>query len=220
MVDASIRLYLAELLGMMRDFDAASDLVREARDVFEDLGQRRWLAASEGTAGLLAWWSGSVETAEHFLSSCFRFSREEGGGDLGEGGRELRPGAPRIRSHRRSSRGRRRDRGWDAGARGGESDRMAKCSEQDHGRKRPIWSSGGLALEAVRVAEGTDFVSLVAPALIDLVECRRLAGAPNDPDHLERAAALFERKGDEVGASNARTLLAASRNVPDGYSSA
>ncbi len=73
-----------------------------------------------------------------------------------------------------------------------------------------------LAFEAVRVAEGTDFVSLLAAALIDLVECRRLAGAPNDPDHLERAAALFESKGDEVGASNARTLLAASRTLPGG----
>jgi hypothetical protein len=64
-----------------------------------------------------------------------------------------------------------------------------------------------LARDSVRLAERTDFVSMFASALIDLAECRRLADDPEDPAVAERASALFEGKGDRVGASRARAFL-------------
>jgi tetratricopeptide (TPR) repeat protein len=214
MVDASIRLYLAELLGMMGRSEEATDHVHEAREVFADLGQRRWLAAAEGTAGLLACWNGALEVAERDLGSCYRFSLEHGGEIWGreaanyarvllELGRideadevavSIAVGTPEHEVESqilwRSVRGRTMAAGGDPGV------------------------GVGLAREGVRLADGTDFVSLLAPALIDLVECQRLAGERTDHALAERASTLFGRKGDEVGASNARTLLAGDRGAP------
>ena len=58
-----------------------------------------------------------------------------------------------------------------------------------------ILASGGdpvagvdVAREGVRLAEGTDFVSLLAPALIDLAECLRLAGEGGEGEARPRSA--------------------------------
>jgi class 3 adenylate cyclase/tetratricopeptide (TPR) repeat protein len=214
MVDASIRLYLAELLGMMQRSEAASHHVREARDVFEDLGQRRWLAASEGTAGLLGWWNGSLEAAERVLSSCYRFSREHGGEIWG---REAATYARVLLQLGRL------DEADEVAA------TIAEGTPPHEVESQIVWRSVrgriaaargdpgagmGLAREAVRLAEGTDFVSLLAPALIDLAECLRIVGEAGGDELVERASTLFERKGDEVGSSDARALLAGPPGAP------
>jgi class 3 adenylate cyclase len=203
-LDASIRLFLAELLGMMKDFDAAFAHVREAREVFEDLGQQRWLAVAEGTAGLITWWSGAPEAAEADFRSCYAFNRDEGGEIWG---REAARFARLLLELGRVD----------------EADEVAAIVEQGTSRfaveGQVAWRSvrartraalgdttEGLRLahEAVGLAEQTDFVSQLATALLDLIECQRRAGGPGEQELAERAWALFERKGDEVGASSAR----------------
>ena len=215
-VDASIRLYLAEILGMMGEFDAATDHVREARELFEDLGQRRWSASSEGTSGLLAWWKGSMEAAERDLGSCYRFSVEHGGEIWG------REAANYARVLLELGRIEEADEVAVSIAEGTpehEVESQILCRSV-LGR---ILASGGdpvagvdVAREGVRLAEGTDFVSLLAPALIDLAECLRIAGESGDVELVERASTLFERKHDKVGAMTARTLLAGPRRTPGG----
>ena len=215
MVDAVIRLYLTELLGMMGRFDEANGHSREVNEVFEDLGQRRWLAAAEGTSGLLAWWSGSLEDAESALGSCYRFSRDYGG--------EI--WAKEAANYARVL----LERGRSAEAAAITETIRAGGLARNDVESKILWKSvssrilaargdaaaGVLAArEGVEAAEGTDFVSLLAPALIDLAECLRLADEPSDPELVERASSLFERKGDEVGASNARTLLATLPGYP------
>jgi hypothetical protein len=214
MVDASIRLYLAELLGMTRDVEGASGHLREAREVFEDLGQRRWLASSEGTAGLLAWWNGSLEAAEQDLGACYRFSLEHGGEIWG------REAANYARVLLELGRIDEADEVVVSIA-GGTPEHEVESQILWRGvRGRIVAARGdpgtgvGLAREGVRLAERTDFVSLLAPALIDLAECRRLAGEASDDELVGRATTLFERKGDEVGASNARAFLTAPRGRP------
>ena len=214
MVDASIRLYLAELLGMMGRFEVATAHVREAREVFDDLGQRRWLAAAEGTAGLFAWWSGSLEVAERDLGSCYRFSREYGGEIWG------REAANYARVLLELGRLDEADEVAITIAAGTAEHEVETQIEWKSVRSRILAARGdagtgvSVGREGVRLAERTDFVGLFAQALIDLVECQRLAGEASDDELVERASTLFERKGDEVGASNARTLLATPRGAP------
>jgi class 3 adenylate cyclase len=203
-VDASIRLYLAELLGMMGRFADASSHVDEVRVVFDDLGQRRWLAAAEGTAGLITWWSGSPEAAEPDLRSCYEFSRERGGEIWG---REAANFARVLLDLGRID----------------EADHVtmtiADGTPEHEVESQIVWRSvrsrvlaargdgaGGmdLARESVRLAEGTDFISLLAPALLDLAWCQRSVDEPGDTELAERATALFKGKGDRVGASISR----------------
>ncbi|HET9672326.1 MAG TPA: adenylate/guanylate cyclase domain-containing protein [Actinomycetota bacterium] len=208
-VDASIRLSLGELLGMMGRFSDATAHVDQARLAFDDLGQRRWLAAAEGTAGLITWWSGSAEAAEADLRSCYEFSRERGGEIWG---REAANFARLLLASGRVE----------------EADHVTRAiadgTPEHEVESQIVWRSvrglvfaargdlaGGvqLAHQAVRLAEATDFVSLLASALLDLARCRRAAGEPGEAELVDRATALFEGKGDRVGASNARGLLAA-----------
>jgi class 3 adenylate cyclase/tetratricopeptide (TPR) repeat protein len=203
-VDASIRLYLAELLSMMNRFGDASDHIGEAREVFEDLGQRRWLAAAEGTAGLVTWWSGSPEAAEPELRSCYEFSREHGGEIWG------REAANFARLLLELGRVEEADEVATTVAEGTADHEIESQIAWRSVRSRILAARGevaagvDLAGDGVRLAERTDFVSLLAPALVDLVECRQLTDEPADPEVAERASALFERKGDLVGASRAR----------------
>ena len=64
-----------------------------------------------------------------------------------------------------------------------------------------------LAEEAVGVADLTDDLNLRADALVNLAESLRLADAPGQAtDALQRAVALYEQKGNVVGAARASTI--------------
>ena len=66
-----------------------------------------------------------------------------------------------------------------------------------------------LAHEAVELAELTDFVSIHADALLDLVEVLTLCGRRSEAaPYAERAAELYARKGHAVGEERARALVA------------
>jgi ATP/maltotriose-dependent transcriptional regulator MalT len=64
-----------------------------------------------------------------------------------------------------------------------------------------------LAREAVALAEETDMLNAHARALIDLAEVLALAGQDGRAE-LERALALYERKGNLVMAERTRSRLA------------
>ncbi len=68
-----------------------------------------------------------------------------------------------------------------------------------------------LGREANALVEQTDALNYRAKALLDLGEILRLAERPNDAnDALERAAELFEAKGNTVAAEKTRRLVIAS----------
>ena len=65
-----------------------------------------------------------------------------------------------------------------------------------------------LAREAVGLAEKTDFHNIHGDALMDLAEVLHLAGrGPEAEPAVQRAVALYERKGNVVSATKARALL-------------
>jgi tetratricopeptide (TPR) repeat protein len=70
-----------------------------------------------------------------------------------------------------------------------------------------------LAREAVYLAGKTDQLDSRAEAHVDLAEVLLLGGRGREAEHeLERAIALFQEKGNEVGERNARRLLARTRS--------
>jgi ATP/maltotriose-dependent transcriptional regulator MalT len=70
-----------------------------------------------------------------------------------------------------------------------------------------------LAREAVYQAGKTDQLDSRAEAHVDLAEVLLLGGRGREAEHeLERAIALFQEKGNEVGERNARRLLARTRS--------
>jgi alkanesulfonate monooxygenase SsuD/methylene tetrahydromethanopterin reductase-like flavin-dependent oxidoreductase (luciferase family) len=69
-----------------------------------------------------------------------------------------------------------------------------------------------LAREAVELARSTDFLNAQGDTLVDLAEILSLAGRPAEAAAaLDEAVALYERKGNVVSASRARSALAAVR---------
>ena len=65
-----------------------------------------------------------------------------------------------------------------------------------------------LAREAVRYADGSQFLWFHADALVVLAEVLGLAGKPKEAaTALEEAVALYERKGNVVSAAKTRALL-------------
>jgi tetratricopeptide (TPR) repeat protein len=66
-----------------------------------------------------------------------------------------------------------------------------------------------LALEAIRLVEQTDLLTRQGDALLDLAEVMRISGRAADSDAAVRGALdRYERKGNVVGAENARLLVA------------
>ena len=78
LAQATCRLEQAWLLAMMKRFAEAEAETTAAREVFEDLGQRRWLAAAAGTAGLIAWAAGRTDEAEERVRHEYRFFHSQG----------------------------------------------------------------------------------------------------------------------------------------------
>jgi ATP/maltotriose-dependent transcriptional regulator MalT len=65
-----------------------------------------------------------------------------------------------------------------------------------------------LAREGVELAEPTDFLNVRATALVDLAEVLLADGRPDEAaDAVRAATALFEQKGNVVGAARSRALL-------------
>jgi hypothetical protein len=65
-----------------------------------------------------------------------------------------------------------------------------------------------LAEKAVRLADETDGLNVIASTRLALAEVQRIAGLDGDADtSIREAIALFERKENTVAASRARTLL-------------
>jgi len=63
----------------------------------------------------------------------------------------------------------------------------------------------------VILAERTDFILLLADALVDLAEVLRPAGT-DDRNQLRRALDLYERKRNAVSAARTRALLEGPRS--------
>jgi len=78
MLEASAALNLALLLGMLTRFDEALVRASACLEIFEDLGQGRWIAQARYFEGLIRWWQGTPAIAEREIRSSYDWYRGRG----------------------------------------------------------------------------------------------------------------------------------------------
>ncbi len=217
MAQAAVRLEVAILLSMLERFDEAREHTVFSRGVFEDLGQRRWLALVSSTDGLVAWFEGDLEEAERRLRTSYLFFRQQhdtanatpAAADLalalcalgrydeaGTLAEEIAKGAGAYDLEPQA--------GW----------RMVKASVL--ASRGELGEAEGLAREAEELIRPTEFLDLHADTLVHLAEVLQAAGRSGEA----RAATLeaitrYDLKGDLAGARRARSLAGRSGSDPD-----
>ncbi len=209
MAAACGRLDLATILAMLGRFEEARVHLADARSVFQDLGQGRWLVAAAITSGVVDWWEGDLRAAEAQIRFGYDLFHERGDAenaaltaeDLARVCYEL-----------------------------GQMEEAAALAEEIKGvmgeydlepqiewrsvlakvlvRRGELEEAERLGLEALRLVKATEFVNLRGIVLLDLAEILRLCGRTDEAVRA-RAAAIdtFEAKGNLVWLERARAWV-------------
>jgi tetratricopeptide (TPR) repeat protein len=207
-VEASVLAQLAYLDAMAGDFESAWEQWRRSRAVLEELGMMVALAARATQPAAIAMMAGDPEAAERELRHGYDALEE-----IGE--RELRSTNAGALAHALYEQ--RRD---------DEALELSQISE-DLAAADDVWSQSlwraarakvlarrdrdplaeELAVEAVRLAATTDFLSGHGSALLDLAEVLAALGRPDEAAaRIEEALALFEAKEDAASITRAERL--------------
>jgi tetratricopeptide (TPR) repeat protein len=201
MLTASILSSLAVLLAMRGEFDEARAQWTRARALWDELGMahNRAIRALDGsTIELLA---GDVEAAERELRTGFHILEEIG--DV-----HFRPtiaaylAATLVQQGNRSAEA--EENAEFAQSHAAEDDIVTQVMWRVASAQ--VQASKQLAQEAVELAAPTDFLDLQATALLSLARVLREAGSPEAADAAARAQAVYELKGNIVGAGWAAQL--------------
>ncbi len=206
-VEASARLVRGTLEAMGGELGRARESLASARDTFEDLGLRFWIA---GPVAYLTGWvellSGEAAAAERELRCGHEALRRMGDRSW------LSSTVAGILAHSLYAQGKYTEAEELAGISGeaaGSDDvfsevvgrgALAKvlCARGDTARAESV------GLEAVRLAEGTDCLQLHGESLMDLAEVYRCSGREADAVALVAdALELYTRKGNTVAADKA-----------------
>jgi class 3 adenylate cyclase/tetratricopeptide (TPR) repeat protein len=207
LLTASILSSLAVLLAMRGEFGEAHEQWARAKAFWDELGmtQNRAIRSLDGaTIELLA---GDIEAAERELRTGYRMLEE-----IGEV--HLRPtiaaylAAALAQGHRPADA---EEIAQFAQSHAWEDDivtqvmwRVALAQVQAHDGHASV--AQRLGREAVELAAPTDFLDLQAAALLALARVLREAGSPEAGSVAARARAVYERKGNLVGAGWAAQL--------------
>ena len=207
---AAARLETAMLLSMLGRFDEARSHAAIARDTFEDMGQRRWLAGAEEISGQIAWAEGRLEDAAREIRTSYVFFRGQDDAanatlsasdlakvlcDMGrfEEAAEL---ADEVRANAGAY-----DLEPQIGWRSVSA--LVATSRGAHQRAEELIRS------ALALVEPTEFLSLHADVLVDLSAVLAGSGRPHDATlALEDAIVRRRRKEDHVGVARAEQQLA------------
>jgi len=201
----------AMLEAMRSNFDEARVLVREADAAAEDFGQRLWLAAG----GMAAW---QIETLARDDEAAERAVRRSCDllEELGEFGYRWVAVADLAASLSALGRLDEADELTQAAEEHASHDDVAAQMLWRQVRARVLARRGQVdeaeqaAREAVSLAESTDMLNMHGDALVDLAEVYALGGRVSDAgQELERALALYQRKGNVVAADGVRSRLEA-----------
>lgn len=209
MTIAALDVVRASLLAGLDRPDDARSCLDAARVVFDDLHQSRWAAALTEVAAEIDWRRGDPRAAEPALRDAHAFFRERGEAmEVALGAADLALLLCDL----------------------GRIDEAAVLAEDVvtdvpgyvletqigwHRINALVLAARGAVEEAVRSAEaalriarGTDFVTIIAGALLDLATVQRAGGRDRLASAaVEEAVVWFERKGDILGARCARTWL-------------
>ena len=205
LTSGELRLRSALVLAGLERFGEADIRLEEASAVFEDLGQRRWVAEASVTGGLIARWSGDPSEAERRIRSAYDAYRTRGevldaalvAGELAFVLAEL---------------GR-----WDDARALMDSIRREmpdyalepkiawqRVSAKLQAHEGEFDEAAALALDAVRSTDDTGFLLLNAGARMDLAHVLGHAGRTAEAvDALDAAIETFASKGHRVGVRDA-----------------
>jgi class 3 adenylate cyclase/tetratricopeptide (TPR) repeat protein len=216
-LEATTLTVLARVAALRRDTDEARELVAAARSVASQLSESLTQAADYITQALIEMAEEKLDAAEQLLRSGYRELEKTGG---------TRPRASVTAMLARVVH--LRGRSEEAAKLTRECEQIAPPDQLDAQLK---WRSiravtlaesdpakaERLANEAVALADSTDQLDSQAEARIDLAEVLRLGGRRREAEReLERAIALYGKKGNDIGVSNAVRLLARLREGPGG----
>ena len=208
LLTASILSSLGALLAMRGGFEEARAQWARARALWDELGMTHYRALGTIDSSAIELLAGDVEAAERELRTGHDMLVEIGDvhlrpmlaaylavvlvekGNLGD--------ADEIASYAESH-------SWEDDIVTEVMWRVARAQIQAHAATAA--DAEPLAREAVVLAERTDFLDLQATALLALARVHREAGAPEAQAVAARAQAVYEQKGNVVGAGWAARLV-------------
>ena len=212
-VTASAFRALGALVAMQGKFEEARELLARDKEILRDLGLTVTLAVAGEPAAIVELLADQPENAERELREGYEMLAE-----LGEKSSFSTFAALRAKAFYMQG------KYDDALEMTEHSERAAAADDvsthvQWRGTRAKILARRGrlkraeqIAREAVRLAEGTDFLSLHGDVLIDLAEILRIDRRPAEAAAaVANAATLYEAKGNVVSAARARVSLQALR---------
>jgi len=208
MLTASILSSLAVLLAMRGEFDEARAQWARAQTLWDDLGMTLRRAVRSIDAATIEALAGDAEAAERELRTGYGMLEEIGDVHL----------RPTVAAYLAA--------GLAQESRSGDAEKFAEFAEshawEDDIVTQVMWrvaraqisglagaaaEADRLAREAVELSAPTDFLDLQATALLALARVLRGTGSPEAASAAADAQAVYERKGNTVGAKWATALL-------------
>jgi class 3 adenylate cyclase len=200
---------LARLLGMQGEFDRARDLYHQSRASLEELGWKLHAALTSLVSGPLEMSAGDLEAAEAELNRDYETLQK-----MGERSYISTTAACLAEAKYRQGRY-------------GDADAFCAISQEvsapDDVASEALWrcvrgkllaqagqhdAAEALVREAVTMIMRTDDLNQQGDSLMDLADVLALAGRADEATKVRaEAAALFERKGNVIGAARARGEL-------------
>jgi tetratricopeptide (TPR) repeat protein len=209
LLEANVLSSAGGLLGLRGDFDEARAMCERARAIFQELGLLLPIAGLTGIVGMIELLAGEVETAEEALREGYEiFSRT--------GARSFLAARAPLLAEALLLQGRRDEavRTLDLGQRTMLSHDVPAQVHWRNVRARIEAEAGNgaqaidLVEQAVQLAAVTDALTLHADTEVARAEVLRLVGRSGDTvGPLRTALALYEQKGNAVGAKRVRAGL-------------
>jgi hypothetical protein len=207
---ASIRPFLGGLHAQLGNFAAARELIDEAEHELTELGALASVAVFCGAARSdLELLAGDLEAAESTLrDQCEYFERIRNRMTLAA--RAAKLAETLYRQDRLDD-----ARHWAAVSRANiasddttQNVMLLPVEAKLRARKGSLSDARELAREAVRLADGTDTLNVIASTRLAMAAVLRLADVDGEAEAaIREAIALFELKGNVVAAARARDLL-------------
>jgi class 3 adenylate cyclase/tetratricopeptide (TPR) repeat protein len=198
----------AHMQARLGEFEGALEAMSTYRDNLHELGKEREYAVTANCVWDICSWSGDVEHGEEALREAYEFLNRTGNkAVLSEVARGLAETALRQSSLDEA------ERFCDLGEEVTTSEDVESEAHVALIRARIRTACGDLpaaeegARRAIEMFSGTDSLERTAEAWLTLAEILRARGEPGDETAAREALALYDRKGNVVGASWARGFI-------------
>ncbi|MGH3127037.1 MAG: ATP-binding protein [Gaiellaceae bacterium] len=198
----------AHMQARLGEFDGALEAMSTYRDNLRELGKEREYAVTANCVWDVCTWSGDVQHGEETLREAYELLERRGNkAFLSEVARGLAEAAVRQSSLDEA------ERFCELGEEVSPSEDVESEAHVALLRARIRAARGDRAVaeecvrRAIEIYSGTDYLERAADAWLTFAEILRSNGDPGDETAASKALALYERKGNIVGAGWARSFL-------------